>query len=149
MSKADMAISKLNEGFNVSQAMLATFGPELGVDENAASKLTAAIPGHGEYTGDICGTVLSGLMILGLKYGNVEAGDKGTIKKLTDITDEFVAEFKARNDSIKCSEILGIDISSQEGWAQAEEQKMINDVCSNLLRDAVEILEMIMTENEA
>ncbi len=149
MSKTDIAISKLNEGFNVSQSMLATFGPELGIDENTASKLTAAIPGHGEYTGDICGAVLAGLMVLGLKYGNTEVGEKEKVGTLKDLSDEFVAEFRARNESIKCTEILGFDISSDEGWTQAEEQRMINDVCSNLVRDAVEILESIVAENES
>jgi len=149
MSKVDIAMSKFSEGFNVSQSMLATFGPELGVDENTASKLTAAIPGHGEYTGDICGTILSGLMILGLLYGNTEAGDKDKIDKMQDLCDEFVAEFKARNGSIICSEMLGVDVSTDAGWAEVERQCMITDVCSNLMRDAVEILEMIIAENEA
>ena len=83
-------------------------------------------------------------MILGLRFGNTDSGDTAAIERTEEAIEEFVAEFESRNDTIKCAEILGTDVSTENGLKYALEQCMIADICPNLVRDAAEILETVL-----
>ncbi len=144
MSKADYAVSLFNGGLNASQAFQAAFCPDLGIEEDTALKLGAGLSGRVKYADDVCGAVISGILIIGLRFGNTDPDDSASYERTYSAVEEFVAEFKARNDTIKCSEILGIDVSTENGKETAEDQRLLADVCSNLVRDSAEILEMIL-----
>ena len=45
MSKADLAVDCLKEGFNCSQAVFSAFAPELGLDRETALRVAAAFGG--------------------------------------------------------------------------------------------------------
>lgn len=49
--------------------------------------------------------------------------------------------FEARNGSTLCLELLGCDISTPAGLAQARQKELFRSRCSKLVRDAVEIVE--------
>ncbi len=144
MSKADYAVSLFNDGLNVSQALQAAFCPDLGIEEETAIKLGAGLTGRIKYADDVCGAVTSGILIIGLRFGNTEADDSASHNRTYNAIEEFVAEFKARHDIINCREILGIDVSTKNGRESAENQRLLADVCPNLVRDAAEILDMIL-----
>jgi len=146
MSKADYAVSLFNGGLNASQALQAAFCPDLGIEEETALKLGAGLSGRIKYAGDVCGTVTSGILIIGLRFGNTDPDDSASIERTYRAVEEFVAEFKGRNDKIRCNEILGIDVSTKNGKKTAENQRLLTDVCSNLVRDAAEILETILDD---
>ncbi|MDP2338368.1 MAG: hypothetical protein Q8N05_18335 [Bacteroidota bacterium] len=48
---------------------------------------------------------------------------------------------KSRHDSLKCKKLLGVNISTPEGAAEASEKKLFDSVCNRLVASATEILE--------
>ena len=63
MSKVQQAVSLFNEGLLCSQALLSTYGPELGLDREIALKLATAFGGGMCRMGETCGAVARALML--------------------------------------------------------------------------------------
>nr|QNO46363.1 hypothetical protein KKGFGGCE_00001 [Methanosarcinales archaeon ANME-2c ERB4] len=63
---------------------------------------------------------------------------------LGDDTGEYGLEFKSRNGSITCRELLGCDISTSEGMKLAEDNGLFITRCPKFVRDAAEIIEQIL-----
>jgi C_GCAxxG_C_C family probable redox protein len=141
MSKVEQAVSLFREGFLCSQAVLATYGPGLGLDRQTALKLAGAFGGGMCRMGETCGAVTGALMVIGLKHGCADSRDKAARETTYALARQFVERFKSRNDAIRCKALLGCDISTREGLATAREEKLFEKVCPKYVRDAAEIIE--------
>ncbi|MFZ5649263.1 MAG: C-GCAxxG-C-C family protein [Bacillota bacterium] len=144
MSKVDLALSCFKEGFLCSQALLSTYGTELGLDRETALKISAAFGGGFGRMGGICGAVSGAFMVVSLKYGHVKAEDGQAKDKTYGLVREFTDKFKSRNGSITCRDLLDCDISTPEGLAQAKEKNLFSAVCPNFVLDAAEIVEQLL-----
>lgn len=83
-------------------------------------------------------------MVLGLKYGQNQAGDTKSKEITYEKVNVFCDKFKERHQTIVCRELLGIDISSDANRQQAKRQGVIEKVCPGLIQCSVEILEDIL-----
>jgi hypothetical protein len=54
--------------------------------------------------------------------------------------------FTERNGTIVCRDLLGCDISTQEGFERAKQQGLFDTVCTKLVKDSVEILEDMLSK---
>jgi C_GCAxxG_C_C family probable redox protein len=140
VSRVERAVSLFEEGFSCSQAILSTFGPQLGLDRETALKVATAFGGGMGHMGETCGAVTGAFMVIGLKHGRIRAEDEETRDKAYELVAEFVDKFRSRNGSIVCRELLGCDINTPEGLALAREK----NVCPGFVRDAAEIIEEIL-----
>ena len=70
--------------------------------------------------------------------------DEQRREKAHGLVKEFAREFKSRNGSITCRELLGCDISTYEGMKLAEENGLFITRCPKFVRDAAEIIEQIL-----
>ena len=80
-------------------------------------------------------------MVIGLQHGKTEAEDNETKEVCYDLVKEFVEQFKSRNGSTVCKELLGYDVSIPEERELANEQGLFATLCPKLVRDAAEIIE--------
>jgi C_GCAxxG_C_C family probable redox protein len=144
MSHADIAVACFKEGFNCSQAVLAAFAPELGLEREAALRVAGAFGGGMGRTGQTCGAVTGALMVLGLKHGQVSAADRPAKEHTYALAREFVAQFEARHGSALCRELLGYDIGTPEGMQAIKEKGLHHSLCPKLVGDAAEILERLL-----
>jgi C_GCAxxG_C_C family probable redox protein len=144
MNRVEHALSMFEEGFVCSQALLATFGKQLGLDRDTALKVSAAFGGGMCRMGETCGAVTGAFMVIGLKYGGAEAKDKKARDKTYTLATEFVKRFEGRNGTIDCKKLLGCDISTPQGLSVAREKKLFHTVCPKYVRDAAEIVEEIL-----
>ena len=96
------------------------------------------------HLGETCGVVTGAFMLIGLKYGMTMADDEQRRVKAHSSVKEFAQEFKSRNGSITCRELLGCDISTSEGMRLAEENELFTTRCPKFVRDAAEIIEQIL-----
>ena len=83
-------------------------------------------------------------MVIGLKYGRTRLDDDAAKLKTYALVQEFTREFKARNGTIVCRELLGCDIGTPDGERIAKEEKLFSTLCPRFVRDAAEILEEIL-----
>lgn len=142
--KVEQAVERFKGGFNCSQAVLGSYSEQFGLDCEKAFKVATGF-GGGMRMSDVCGAVTGAFMVLGLKYGNTTAEDKGAKEKAYEMVVEFTNRFKARNGSVICRDLLGCDISTPEGNKEAEDKGLFATVCPKLVRDSAEILEEMLT----
>ncbi len=148
MTKSEKAIALFSQGFNCSQAVLTSFSEEFGLSDDHCLKIACAFGGGMGKRQLTCGAINGALMVLGLKYGRAKNDDIS--KKLTTNkkTTEFFEEFKKHNGAVNCKELLqGLDINNPEDLKKIEELNLFRTTCYNCVRDAVEIVEKIISTN--
>ncbi len=128
------------EGFNCAQSVLLAFAEELGMDPVMAAKLTSPFGGGVARSGRICGAVSGGLMVLGLRYGNSVATDRGAKEASYALARRYMEEFEKQHGSVDCPGLLGCDIGTPEGMLQARERSLFTTQCPQYVGDAVRIL---------
>jgi C_GCAxxG_C_C family probable redox protein len=125
-----------NRQGNCAQAIFATYGPHLAKEKlefEYCMKITSAFGGGVNLTGNVCGAITGALMSLGLKFNR-------NFQDVTNISSQFIEEFKRINGSIICRELIGYDISEGEDFKQAD-QKEIFKKCKKYVIDAACLLE--------
>ena len=124
--------------------MLSAYGERFGLDHEMASEVSGAFGGGMGHLGETCGAVTGAFMLIGLKYGVTRAEDEKRREKAHHLVKEFAREFKSRNGSITCRELLGCDISTSEGMKLAEDNEHFITRCPKFVRGAAEIIEQIL-----
>ncbi len=143
--KVEQAVKYFRDGYNCSQALVGSYGEEFGLDKATGFRVATGF-GGGMRMGRTCGAVTGAIMVLGLKYGNAGAEDKEAKAKTYEGVGEIIKRFKARNNSVICKELLGCDISTPEGLAQANENDLFKSVCPKMVQEAAEVLEEVLAE---
>jgi C_GCAxxG_C_C family probable redox protein len=146
MSYRQSATVCFKAGFNCSQAVLAAFAAELGLDREAALRVAAAFGGGMGRMGETCGAVTGALMALGLKYGQTVPEDKAAKEYTYALAREFAKRFRARHGSTLCRELLGYDLGTPEGLQAVREKGLHDSVCVGLVGDSAEIVEQMLSE---
>lgn len=143
MGNADKAEAMFKEGFSCSQAVLAAYCEQFGLSKEQAYKLGSGFSG-GMHLDQACGAVTGALMVIGLKYGRIRADDveakMNTAKKVV----EFGKRFKERHGTISCTELLGCNISTMEGYEEAKKKDLFKQACPKYVISAAEILDEIL-----
>jgi C_GCAxxG_C_C family probable redox protein len=140
MDKVQEAVSVFESGFNCSQAIVRTYGPEYGLSALDALKVSCGF-GGGMRRGGTCGAVTGALMVLGLRYGPKDVSDTSAKNEVYSKVTEFCRRYEARCDTIICRELLGCDISIEEGMEKARKNNLFKTVCPKMVQTAAEILE--------
>lgn len=143
MNKPEIAAECFNNGFNCSQAVFSAYTEEFGIEKEQALKIACAFGGGMARMGDTCGVVTGAMMAIGLKYGKSKAEDDAARDKTYSTVKDFVNEFKMRNSSIVCRELLGFDLNNSEEMAAFKEKNPGVNPCPKFVKDAVEILDKI------
>ena len=144
MTKVEDAVMAFIEGFSCSQAVLSAYAPDYGLDREHALKLASPFGGGMAQMGETCGAVTGAFMVIGLKYGMTDPDKKEDKEKTYAVVDEFVKSFTEKHGSLKCKDILGYDLSTEEGRTTVSEKGLTGTLCPDFVRNAVEILEEIL-----
>jgi C_GCAxxG_C_C family probable redox protein len=144
MSKVEQALSRFSQGFNCSQSVFSTFAPHFALDRETALKIAGGFGGGMGRIGEVCGAVAGALMVIGLKHGATDPDDAQAKETTYELVRQFVEEFRARNGSITCRDLLGQDIATPEGRQAAREKDLFNIRCTQYVRDAAEILDEML-----
>jgi C_GCAxxG_C_C family probable redox protein len=144
MSKFEEANNCFLSGLNCSQAVFSTYCEELGLEKEIALKIASSFGGGMAHLNETCGAVTGAFMTLGLKYGRTKADDLAAKEKNYSLVQEFTKRFKEINGSIKCTELLGYDLSTEDGLKRATEEKRFRTNCPKYVEDAAKILEELL-----
>lgn len=142
MTRTEDALNNFNNGYDCCKAVVAAFRDELDLDDKHKLECVAkctSLPGK---PGELCGAVIGALGVI--KNLNEIKQDE---KLKSDLVDKFRKKFLKKNDSIKCKELLGCDISDPYALMDVIENNLIDEVCSKYVVDAVEILNNILANN--
>lgn len=144
MDKAQKAVRCFDDGNSCSQAVFSTYTAEFGLDYETSLKIACPFGGGMGRMGETCGAVTGAFMVIGLKYGGVNPDDKISRDKTTALVNEFANQFKQRNGTLLCHELLDFEKGDLNGLDSAKEKGLASTVCPGLVKHAVEILEKIL-----
>jgi C_GCAxxG_C_C family probable redox protein len=144
MSRVEETVARFREGCSCAQAVLSTYAPQFGMDRETALKVAAGFGGGMGRMADACGAVTAAFMVLGLKWGPATPADREAKERVYQLVREVAATFKARNGSIVCRDLLGCDISTDEGFELAKQRRLTSTICPEIVRDAAEVLEELL-----
>lgn len=133
--------------FNCAQSVFLPYAADFGVDEQLALKIATCF-GTGAKSGNICGAASGALMVLGLKYGHIEAGNEEQKKRSGEIAADFLARFKEANGSILCRELVGGDLMNADVRAVLKGNGTLARVCNKAIQTAVEIVGQVLEDYE-
>ena len=108
-SRIEKTIERHSKGYNCAQAVVCTYCDLLGMDEEAAFRLSEGFGAGMGGMEESCGALSGAVMLSGLKGsdGNLEAPKtKGSTYKLSK---EMVKRFQEECGSTICKEIKGVD----------------------------------------
>jgi C_GCAxxG_C_C family probable redox protein len=135
--KLALAETTFGAGFNCAQSVLMAYAADFGLSQPLALGVAGGFGGGIARQGQTCGVVTGALMVLGLKYGMLEAGDPAAKERCYLIGQQFLARFRADHGSVLCRDLLGYDLSVPEQRAQAHDLKLTRQICPSLVRAAV------------
>ncbi|MBR2614911.1 MAG: C_GCAxxG_C_C family protein [Clostridia bacterium] len=144
--KGQIAKEYFLKGYNCAQAVCLAFKEEVGLDETTLLKVASSFGGGLGRLREVCGAVSGMAIILGLKYGYTgETDHEGKTAHYKRIQ-EVVGEFKAKNGSYICKELINQKPSGFEPEKRTEEYYK-KRACGDLVSDAAEILEEYIKNN--
>ena len=141
------ALDYFSQKLHCSQSVLAAFADECGITEEQALKLGSCF-GGGMRKGEVCGAVTGALMALGLLCGQKNAGDTEGRLSSNKVNDLMMDRFKEKCGSYICNDLLGCDISTDEGKQYCLENKLFTEFCPKMVVAAVEVVEEIIALKE-
>jgi C_GCAxxG_C_C family probable redox protein len=148
MTKEKDALALFGKGFTCSASVFSAFSRDLGLDPDTAKKIACGFGGGISRTGNICGAVSGAVMVIGLKYGKTIQGDDAATTRTRALVREFISEFTARNGSVNCTKLLGLNLDDPEEYEWARTSGLFTTRCSDLVKDAVVVLEKVLAEDE-
>ena len=129
---------------NCAQTVLSTYCEEFGLERILALKLAQGFGGGMGRTGKTCGAVTGAYMVLGLAQEMSSDSPRESLEKTYALVREFNRRFEALHGSLTCKELIGYDLSTPEGFAEARDKKVFTSVCPDFVRDSVRTLEMLL-----
>lgn len=135
------------EGYNCAQSVLLAFCDDLNLDEEMAARLASSFGGGMGRLREVCGAVSGMFLAAGLLYGYSDPKDTAGKKAQYERVQKLAREFSARNGSIVCRELLGLDHHTDAPTPSARTPEYYKKrPCAELVGDAAEILAQMIKE---
>jgi len=132
-----------NGGLNCSQAILTAFGESFGMDPETAKMLGRPLGGGIGHQALTCGYLTGAVLVLAQAMNNKDEGKSR--KDLDKAIRVLFSCFKERHGgATMCKELLGADMTTEEGIKKILEEKLVVKHCYGYGRDVAEILEELL-----
>ena len=147
MDRVTKAVELFGQGYMCSQAVFAAFSEDYGVTVKQALQIGACF-GSGMNKGEVCGACTGALMALGMRYGQFDLCDveSRAAQKVNAV--QFLEEFEKREGSYICRDILGCDLSTEEGRSYAINKGLFKKICPKMVKTAAEITAQMLGGDE-
>jgi C_GCAxxG_C_C family probable redox protein len=132
-----------NGGLNCSQAILTAFGELFGMDPETAAMLGRPWAGGIGHQALTCGYLTGAVLVLALALNNKD--ENRARRDLDKAIRNLFSRFKERHGgATMCKELLGADMTTEEGIKKIWEEKLVARYCYGYARDVAEILEELL-----
>jgi len=136
------------KGFHCSEAVLIAMADYLGVTSGLIPMIATGFGGGIASSGLICGALVGGVMVIGIKYGRSEVTDIKADQKTKDLTQRFIQQFNIITGSTSCYDITQCDFNTLEGKRKFVESGRRKQ-CQALAAKTVSILINLMKDIES
>jgi len=146
MNKKESALMDLKNGFNCAQAVSSAFSEDFGINKEQTAKMACVLGAGMARSGEVCGAVSGAFMVIGMKYGSSKPQDTASKEKSYEMGVKFKNIFEAKHGTVMCRKLINTDISTPEGLKAARAKGVFENICTELVKDSVEILEGILKD---
>ena len=129
-----------DEAFNCAQKLVGNFCGTFGVKPSEGIRMARAL-GGGLRAGEACGALVGALLIVGMKYGTAQEGDRESRALCDQKAAELSLRFRGLHGQITCRQLLGIDTSVGNNRQAAAEMGLFREICPNIVIQTIELLE--------
>lgn len=142
-NKSELAKEYFLSGANCSQAVLCAFAGECGLSEEFAMQLASGFGGGMGRMREVCGAVSGMILVANILRGNSDVKDKAAKDKHYALIQHLAAQFREKNGSIICRELLNLTAKGPENFVSEERTSAYykKRPCAELVALAAEILE--------
>ena len=145
MDRADNAYALMAaRRMNCAQAVLSSYCENFGLERILALRLAQGFGGGMGHAGRTCGAVTGAYMVLGLAQKISSDSPRESLDETYALVRAFNQRFEALHGSLTCKELIGYDLSTPEGLAEARDKKVFTSVCPDFVRDSVRTLEILL-----
>ena len=144
MSKADDAL-KFHENYNCAQSVVAAYAADYGLDLEKALSMAVGFGGGMGRTQETCGAVTGAIMVLGLSSRFKEEDRRPKINEVYAKVNRFIKEFAIEKGTAKCRDLLGCDLTTEEGQKFFKENKL-RENCLGYVRFCCDMLDEYLAE---
>lgn len=106
--RIEKAVALFKEGYNCSQSVVAAYADLYGFTQEQALKMSASFGGGIGRMRQTCGAACGLFLLAGLESGCTEGKDREGKEANYRMVQQFAEEFKRRNGSLICAELLGL-----------------------------------------
>ncbi len=132
-----------DQGLFCSQAILTVYGEPYGVSPEQAKCIGRTFCGMISSRGwEACGYVMGGLIALAHQHNGPDEKEAREATKKAAFT--FLEKVKEKYGSIKCKDLLGVDMATEEGRQKVQEEKLTAQICPSLGLEIATILEGVV-----
>jgi len=145
--RVEQAVAMFREGFSCAQALLATYGPEHGLDRQTALRVASPLGGGLSRTDGPCGAGTGAVLVLGLALGHRGPEDPDgpdAQDRIRRLTREFLHRYSESRGSILCTDILGQNLALPGVADKVKAEGLSDEPCPEAVRAAAEILETLL-----
>lgn len=144
MDRPKLAVDNFNAGFNCAQSILTTYAPIFGLNRDVSLRIASGFGGGMGLMGETCGVVSGAMMVISLRFSSIDPMDLHAKETTYALIQAFMKEFRRRNNSLLCRDLLGCDISTTNGYRLAKDQGLFESLCPCFVREAALILDDLL-----
>jgi C_GCAxxG_C_C family probable redox protein len=122
------------EGFLCSESVCLALSTALEVKSDLIPRIATGFGGGIGRHGEICGALSGAILGLGLKFGRNHPSETPDGESPYEYSYTMVNLFIARFGHLRCKDILGLDISSEEGLKKYQEGKLWESKCRDIIQ---------------
>ena len=146
MDRATKAAQLFTEGYNCAQAVAVAYSDLIGLTPEFTAKMASSFGGGMGRMREVCGAVSGMLLVAGILYGYNSTDDDETKKAHYSLVQELAGQFRERNGSIICREILKNPSSDPAPTPRTQEYYNLRP-CARMVYDAVDILDAYIAQH--
>ena len=140
-SNPQIAREHFTSGYNCAQSVFLTYAEKYGFDKETALKLSSSFGGGMGRMREVCGAISAMFMIAGLENGYIENNNDEIKAEHYTRIQNLANEFKKKNESIICRDLLGVDADDNPIPSKRTSQYYEERPCEELIADACKIID--------
>ncbi len=125
--------------------MLLAVCKQINWDCECIPRIATGLGGGFGRQGEVCGALTSGVLLVGLVHGRDRAEEVEAKEAAHAKAAQFVQKFAEVNGARRCRDLIGLDVSSEEGLREYHAQDL-HERCSRIVSNAVRVVLDLLDE---
>lgn len=147
--RAERAREYFRSGYNCAQSVVMAYCDVFELDPTLTAKLTSAFGGGMGRMREVCGTVSGMALLAGMISPADNPADMEARKRNYALIQEFAGEFRLKNGSIVCRELLGLGRTKESPMPSARTPEYYRKrPCTEYIADAAKIVGAYLDKQE-